>query len=248
MLQQLRSLLKKKERPYTAAVVAAGGSARRMEGVDKLLAEIHGVPVIAYTLLALEKSSCVDEIVVAASDGNFLPITEVCREFGISKVFKVVRGGQERADSVYKALCECSPQTKFVLVQDGARPLLTPDLAEKVCQKAYEARCATAAVPVKDTIKVVENGLVQQTPDRAFLYAVQTPQVTDIDLLKGALCKAAQDGEKVTDDCAAVEKLGIRPAIVMGSYDNIKITTPEDLDIAQVLLERMGTEQGRNNL
>ena len=240
MLQRLRSLLKKKERPYTAAVVAAGGSARRMGGGDKLLAEIHGVPVIAYTLLALEKSSCVDEIVVAASEGNFLPITEVCREFGISKVFKVVRGGQERADSVYKALCECGLQTKFVL--------LTPALAEKVCQKAYEARCATAAVPVKDTIKVVENGLVQQTPDRAFLYAVQTPQVTDIDLLKGALCKAAQDGEKVTDDCAAVEKLGIRPAIVMGSYNNIKITTPEDLDIAQVLLERMGTKQGRNNL
>ena len=87
MLQQLRSLLKKKERPYTTAVVAAGGSARRMEGVDKLLAEIHGVPVIAYTLLALEKSSCVDEIVVAASEGIFMPITEVCREFGISMVF-----------------------------------------------------------------------------------------------------------------------------------------------------------------
>ena len=176
MLKQLHSLFKKKERPYTAAVVAAGGSARRMEGVDKLLAEIHGVPVIAYTLLALEKSSCVDEIVVAASEGNFLPITEICREFGISKVFKVVRGGQERADSVYKALCECSPQAEFVLVQDGARPLLTPSLAEKVCQKAYEARCATAAVPVKDTIKVVENGLCSKRRTGLFCMRCRHPR------------------------------------------------------------------------
>lgn len=234
-----RFLKKKNRRPYTAAVLAAAGSSSRMEGVNKLLALLDDVPVAAYALLALEHCDSIDEIVVASSEENLLPLTEICQEFQITKATKVIRGGASRAESVYKALCECSPETRFALVQDGARPFVTPELIRAVCEKAYIYQCATAAVPVKDTVKVVEQGMAVHTPDRSTLYAVQTPQATDIDLLKGALVQAMEQGAPVTDDCSAVERLHIRPAIVPGFYENIKITTPEDLDIAQVLLERM---------
>lgn len=236
----LERFFKKKEgRPYTSAVLAAAGAASRMEGINKLLVELDGIPVAAYALLALEHCGFIDEIVVASSEENLLPLTEICRQFEISKASKIIRGGASRAESVYKALCECSPQARFALVQDGARPFVTPELIQAVCEKAYAFQCATAATPVKDTVKVVEGGFAVHTPDRASLYAVQTPQATDIDLLKAALVQALEKGETTTDDCAAVERLHIRPAIVPGFYENIKITTPEDLDIAQALLERM---------
>lgn len=234
-----RFFKKKNPRPFTAAILAAGGSASRMGGVNKILAEVNGLPVIAYSLLALQNSGHIDEIVIASSEESLLPITDICRDFGIDKVTKVIRGGGSRAESVYRALCECAPEARFALVHDAARPLVTPDLIGAVCDKAYEFKCATAAVPVKDTIKVVEGDLVVETPERATLYAVQTPQATDLELLKGALVDAARQGVTVTDDCAAVERLHIRPAIVPGYYENIKITTPEDLDIAEVLLERL---------
>lgn len=234
-----RFFKKKNTRPFTSAILAAGGSASRMGGVNKVLAEVNELPVIAYSLLALQNSGHVDEIVIASSEESLLPITDICREYGIDKATKVIRGGSSRAESVYKALCECAPESRFALVHDAARPLLTPDLVAAVCEKAYEFKCATAAVPVKDTIKVVAEGLVVETPERATLFAVQTPQVTDLELLKGALVDAARQGIEVTDDCAAVERLHIRPAIVPGYYENIKITTPEDLDIAAVLLERL---------
>ncbi len=236
----MRLFQKKKKRPFTSAVVAAGGSATRMGGINKLLEEIGGIPVVAYSLLALEKSECIDEIVIAASEENLLPITDICRDFAIHKATKVIRGGSSRAESVYKALCECDSQAAFALVQDGARPLVTTELIDAVCEKAYDFQCATAAVPVKDTIKVVRDGLVVETPERASLYAVQTPQATDIDLLKGALVDALRQGVEVTDDCAAVERLHLQPAIVPGYYENIKITTPEDLEIAQLWLENRG--------
>lgn len=235
-----RFFKKKNTRPFTSAVLAAGGSASRMGGINKVLAEVNELPVIAYSLLALQNSDHVDEIVIAASEESLLPITDICREYGIDKATKVIRGGNNRAESVYKALCECAPEAQFALVHDAARPLLTPDLVAAVCEKGYEFKCATAAVPVKDTIKVVAaDGLVVETPERATLFAVQTPQVTDIELLKGALFDAARQGIEVTDDCAAVERLHIRSAIVPGYYENIKITTPEDLDVAAVLLERL---------
>ena len=237
----MRLFQKKKKRPFTSAVVAAGGSATRMGGINKLLEEIGGIPVVAYSLLkALQSAECIDEIVIAASEENLLPITDICRDFAIHKATKVIRGGSSRAESVYKALCECDSQAAFALVQDGARPLVTTELIDAVCEKAYDFQCATAAVPVKDTIKVVRDGLVVETPERASLYAVQTPQATDIDLLKGALVDALRQGVEVTDDCAAVERLHLQPAIVPGYYENIKITTPEDLEIAQLWLENKG--------
>ena len=106
----MRLFQKKKKRPFTSAVVAAGGSATRMGGINKLLEEIGGIPVVAYSLLALDKSECIDEIVIAASEENLLPITDICRDFAIHKATKVIRGGSSRAESVYKALCECDSQ------------------------------------------------------------------------------------------------------------------------------------------
>ena len=127
-----RFLKKKERRPYTSAVLAAAGGASRMEGINKLLAELDGVPVAAYALLALEHCGHIDEIIVASSEENLLPLTEICRQFQMKKATKVIRGGASRAESVYKALCECNPQARFALVQDGARPFVTPELIEAV--------------------------------------------------------------------------------------------------------------------
>ena len=231
-------LKKKKESlPFVSAVLAAGGNSSRMGGVNKLLEPLGDLPVIAHSLLALEESDYVEEIVIAASQQSLIEISEICRELGLSKPIRLINGGRNRAESVYKALCECSAESKYALVQDGARPCITQEFIRDTCEQAFLHHCATVAVPVKDTIKIAEDGLIRQTPDRRTLYAVQTPQVTDIDLLKGALVKAAQEGLNITDDCSAVEYLGIHPVIVPGGYFNIKITTPEDLVIAEALLE-----------
>lgn len=236
---------KKAERPYTSAIIVAAGKATRMQGTDKILAEINGLPVVAYSLLALQTSKFIDEIIVACSQDSLIDISDICKNLAIDKATKVINGGESRQESVMKALMECNPIAKFALVHDGARPVITPELIAKVCTKAYNyaGHCATLAVPVKDTIKIARDGIAQETVPRESLFAVQTPQVTDIELLKGALTYASEHKIAVTDDCAAVELLNIKAAVVEGSYENIKITTPSDMDIAEIFLTKMDSNR-----
>ena len=131
----------------------------------------------------------------------------------------------------------CDPAADLIAIHDGARPFVTAEIIEKTIRAARKYHAAAPAIPVKDTIKTVEGGVVVNTPERSKLRAVQTPQVFDIDLLKGALLKAWQDGAEVTDDCSAVERLGMKVKIVEGDEKNIKVTTPLDLKIAEMLLE-----------
>lgn len=235
---------RKEEKPYVCAIVLAAGSSTRMMGMDKILTEINGLPVVAYSLLAMQMCSYVDEIIVACSRDSLIDVSDVCKNLAIDKATKVINGGATRQESVLRAALECSAKTKFALVHDGARPVISPEMIERVCKKAFEynGHCATLAVPVVDTIKIVRDGLGQETLPRAELFAIQTPQVTDIALLKGALTFARDNKILVTDDCAAVELLGVKPAIVEGSYQNIKITTQSDLEVAAVFLERMDSE------
>ena len=149
----------------------------------------------------------------------------------------MVVGGKDRAESVRNGLRMLSKHVKLAAVQDGARPLITEAVIDRTIRAAHTYGAAAPAIPVKDTIKIVEGGIVSTTPDRTTLKAIQTPQVFDIDLLKGALKKAEQDGAAITDDCSAVELLGFKVRIVEGDERNIKVTTPMDLKIAQMLLE-----------
>ena len=230
----------KKLQPYCSALVPAAGTSSRMEGRDKLFLELYGVPVLAYTLRALDRSAMIDEIIIATRQESILKIGDLCRDFEIQKPVKIIEGGASRAESVLRAAMEANPDAALLAVHDGARPLVNTDLIETVIKKARQCSAAAPAVPVKDTIKVACEGVVESTPPRDTLYAVQTPQVFDAGLLKGALQSALEDGAEITDDCSAVERLGMRVSLTEGSYENIKITTPIDLALAEKILEMRG--------
>ncbi|MDO4316125.1 MAG: 2-C-methyl-D-erythritol 4-phosphate cytidylyltransferase [Oscillospiraceae bacterium] len=230
--------MRESRRPRCTALVAAAGSSSRMEGVNKLMQPLDGVPVLARTLTALQLAQQVDEIVVAAREEELVEISRLCHTYGITKCAKVVRGGESRAHSVLLAALEASPETELLAVQDGARPLVTPELIDRVVSAAARCGAAAPAVPVKDTIKAVrDGGAVEQTLDRSSLRAVQTPQVFEASLLKAALQSAVEQDVPVTDDCSAVERLGKVVFLVDGDEENLKITTPVDLVLAEAILQ-----------
>lgn len=217
------------------AVIVAAGSASRMGGIDKVMAPLNGEPMIARTVRAFQNCDAISEIVVVTRQDLILPITSLCAQ--MDKVQAVVAGGGSRQESVHLGLNALSGKCKLAAIHDGARPLISWQVIDRVVRAAHTYGAAAPAIPVKDTIKVVQGGVVKETPDRASLQAVQTPQVFDFDILRGALKKAKQDGAQVTDDCSAVERIGLTVKIVEGEERNLKVTTPLDLKIAQLLLE-----------
>ena len=175
---------------------------------------------------------------VAAREEDFLEISQLCRTYGITKCTKVIRGGESRAHSVLLAALEAGEGMELLAVQDGARPLVTPELIDDVAEQAARCGAAAPAVAVKDTIKAVrDDGTVAETLDRAALRAVQTPQIFESALLKAALQAAVEGGIPITDDCSAVERLGKRVYLVEGDEENLKITTPVDLILAEAILQ-----------
>ena len=217
------------------AVIVAAGTASRMGGIDKVMAQLKGEPMIARTVRTFQECDAVSEIVIVTREDLIIPITNLCRE--MPKVKAVVAGGSSRQESVGLGLNALSRNVKLAAVHDGARPLITWQVIDRTVRAANSYGAAAPAIPVKDTIKVVEGRVVKNTPDRATLFAVQTPQVFDFDLLRGALKKAEATGAAVTDDCSAVELMGMSVKIVEGDERNIKVTTPMDLKIAEMLLE-----------
>ena len=220
---------------YCGAVIVAAGTASRMGGIDKVMAELGGEPMIARTVRAFQQCDAIKEIVIVTRPDLILPIKDLCAQF--EKVIAVVAGGASRQESVALGMNALSNKVKLVAIQDGARPLITGAVIDRTVRAAHSYGAAAPAIPVKDTIKVVRGGVVINTPDRATLQAVQTPQVFDFDLLRGALKKADQEGAALTDDCSAVELMGMSVKIVEGDERNIKVTTPLDLAIAKLLLE-----------
>ena len=221
----------------TGAVIVAAGSASRMGGIDKVMASLKGEPMIARTVRTFQECDAISEIVIVTREDLIVPISNLCKN--MNKVKAVVVGGKSRQESVHLGLNALSDKVKLAAVHDGARPLITWQVIDRAVRAANTYGAAAPAVPVKDTIKVVEGRVVKNTPDRATLFAVQTPQVFDFDLLRGALKKAEQEGAQVTDDCSAVELMGFTVKIVEGDERNIKVTTPMDLKIAEMLLEEM---------
>ncbi len=221
--------------PYCGAVIVAGGNASRMAGIDKVMAELKGEPMIVRTVRAFQNAGVIKEIVVVTREDLLSRIMGLCRDF--DKVTAVVAGGKDRQESVESGLNVLSPKVKLVAIHDGARPLVTNAVIDRTVRAGHSYGAAAPAVPVKDTVKVVQGGVVISTPDRKTLQAVQTPQVFDFDMLRGALKKARQEKAEITDDCSAVERMGFSVKIVEGDEENIKVTTPIDLKIAQMILE-----------
>lgn len=219
------------------AVIVAAGTASRMGGIDKVMAPLGGEPMIARTVRTFQNCDAISEIVIVTREDLILPMTALTRE--MSKVKAVVVGGKSRQESVSLGLNALSNSVKLAAIQDGARPLITWEVIDRTVRAANTYGAAAPAIPVKDTIKVVEGRIVKSTPDRSTLFAVQTPQVFDFDLLRAALKKAEAEGAAVTDDCSAVELMGMSVKIVEGDERNIKVTTPMDLKIAELLLEEL---------
>lgn len=230
-----RLFRRRREELRCSAVVPAAGSSTRM-GKDKLLLPLGEQPVLLHTLRALDACPYITEIVVVTREELIVPIGQLCRDAALDKVRKVIVGGATRSHSVLAGLGELSPDAELAAIHDGARPLVSQAVLEAVIRRASECGAAAPAVPVKDTVKRARDGLVTATLDRAELRAVQTPQVFQVDLIKTALQKALEDGAELTDDCAAVERLGIGVALTEGDYCNLKLTTPEDLTVAEALL------------
>ncbi len=227
----------RQKRPRCAAVIVAAGSSSRMGGTDKLAADLGGKPVLLRTLRVFQDCACVDEIVLVARQERLLALDSLCRANELDKVRAIVAGGEERIDSVLAGLECVSAKAKLAAIHDGARPLVTPALVEQAVRKAGETGAAAPAVKLKDTVKFVERGVILETADRESLVGIQTPQVFDRDLIEGALFEAKQEGLNLTDDCAAVERLGMKVHLTEGSDENIKITTPMDLLLATLIYQ-----------
>ena len=221
--------------PYCGAVIVAAGNASRMGGIDKVMAPLGGEPMIVKSVRTFQECDAVREIVIVTRQDLLVPIMDLCH--GFDKVKTVITGGASRPESVEKGLRALSDKVKLAAIHDGARPLITWQVIDRTIRAAASYGAAAPAIPVKDTVKVVRGGIVMETPDRSRLQAVQTPQIFDIDLLRAALKKAAEDGAQITDDCSAVERLGMSVRMVEGDERNIKVTTPLDLKIAEVLME-----------
>ena len=222
---------------YCGAVIVAAGSASRMGGIDKVMAPLDGEPMIVKTVRAFAQSDAIREIVVVTRPDLIAPMGKLCHPF--DKVKAVVVGGKSRAESVHLGLNALSDKVKLVAIQDGARPLITESVIDRTVRAAHIYGAAAPGIPVKDTVKVVQGGVVIATPDRKNLQAIQTPQVFDFDLLRGALSQAIQEEAEITDDCSAVERIGFSVKIVEGDERNIKVTTPVDLKIAELFWEDM---------
>lgn len=230
---------------YTAIVLAAGSGKRMNTAVHKQYLDIKGKPVLYYALHAFEQSS-VDEIVLVVGKGE----TDYCRQeivekYGLKKVKKIVEGGKERYHSVYEGL-KAADHPDYVLIHDGARPFILKKTIEQTMQEVKKYQACVVAVPVKDTVKIAdEEGYAKETPERKYVWAVQTPQVFSYPMIYDAYEKALQQEDtSITDDAMVLEKVtGRKVRLIEGSYRNIKITTPEDLLIAECYLEHPEEEK-----
>lgn len=220
-----------------SAIIAAGGQGRRMNSsISKQFLNIKGHPILYYTLNKFEKMDKIKSIVLVTSSDDFDYTREIIKRYRFKKI-KIVKGGKERQDSVYNGLRELSPQTDIVVIHDGVRPFVPIKIIENSISAAVKFKAVGAAVPVKDTIKVVgENNTIKTTPDRKTLWAMQTPQSFSYNVIMKAYDKAMYEGFYGTDDTVLVERLGLPVKIIEGAYENIKITTPEDMIFAETFI------------
>ena len=223
------------------AIIVAGGVGKRLKSrIHKPFVPLGRRPMLTWTLQAFEKSNSVDGIILVTHRRDVARARKVVRAFRFRKIGCIVPGGETRMDSVWRGMQALPPETQWVAVHDAARPLVTPELIEATIRGARRAKAAIAAVPVVPTVKQAVDGWVEKTLDRSRLWAVQTPQVFERGLLEKAHQHGRGNGFVATDDAALVERLGHRVRIVEGSPRNIKITTREDLVVAEALMKSNG--------
>lgn len=230
----------KKEKPSCSAVIVAAGSSQRM-GSDKIMLKLGAMPVLARTVLAFENNEYVDEIIIVTKTEKLEEIADLCFKNGLHKVKQVVSGGATRMESALAGVSACRHGAELIAIHDGARPLVSQELITRTIEAARAYRAAVPAVASTDTLKAVdERGFITGTLDRTMTRRVQTPQVFEADLIKGALTKAVELKLTLTDDCSAMDMMGVKTITVEGELTNIKITTPEDMVTAKAIVEDRG--------
>ncbi len=220
----------------TSVILVCAGNATRMGGVNKILLQLGDTNVIGHSLRAFQNCPDVAEIIIVTKAENNDIIRETAAKLGITKLAAITEGGDTRQKSVMEGLKLVSKDSQYIAIHDGARPLVKPEHIAKVIRDARVFGGATLGVPVKDTIKVVDDGLIIDTPHRPSLYITQTPQVFRKRLYFEAVDFALEHELDFTDDCQLVEAIGGKVYMTVGDYTNIKLTTPEDRAIAEVLL------------
>lgn len=225
-----------------SAIIPAAGTGERM-GLKKQFIELLGRPLIYYTLLPFEESELIDDVILVVGIDDTDRIKKLIEQSGFKKVKKIIIGGKERQDSVYNGIKAISSSCKYVLIHDGARPLVTREIISSVATEVNLHKAVVVGIPSKDTVKSVsDEGFIKETLDRGSVWLIQTPQIFSYDIIKKAYERAFKIGYIATDDSRLVERLGQKVKIVKGSYENIKVTTPEDIVFAEAILrKRQGT-------
>lgn len=222
---------------FTSAVIVAAGFSTRMEGISKQMMLLSGVPVIVHTLRAFDETPCIHEIVIVAKKSEIPTYDELIREYGIKKVSTVVEGGASRQESVRLGLDAVHPKSAFIAISDGARCLVTEEMITRVCRNAYIHGAATAATRATDTVKIGEkNAFITSTTERKHTWLAQTPQVFKTNLYRAAAYTALEHKFEGTDDNSLVEEIEYPVKLVECGRENIKITTPADLYLAEAIL------------
>lgn len=226
-----------------AAVIVCGGSSSRMGGIDKMFVDVGGMPICARSIKKFQNCSYVDSIVVVTKDDSILTMQQLCEKYQFSKVTDIVSGGKCRQESVRNGIERLKDEVGIVLIHDGARPFVTDDCIKRVIDGAVKYSAVTCVVPLKDTVKKIDSdGMVIETPDRSSLSAVQTPQGFNFELYKRSVESKGDCLEDFTDDCSVVESCGYAVYVVEGDYNNIKITTADDILYASFLAKKEGEQ------
>lgn len=229
---------KSKKNAYVSCIVAAGGKGTRMGAdINKIFLDLCDIPVIAHTLKVLNDCELINEIIIVTAECDLPGCNDIVTEFDFDKVKTITVGGKERQDSVESGILEVSQNADIVMVHDGARPLVTDEKLIEVINAAKEYGAAALGVPEKNTLKQVdENGFIVKTIDRSNVYAIHTPQVFTKNIIESIYKNAKRHGISATDDCYLAEIADVQIKMVTDSYENIKITTQDDLIIAQQIL------------
>lgn len=222
-----------KPRPsHCSAIVVAAGQSSRMEGLDKILLPLDGIPVLVYCLRNLAACDNISELIVVTRQDLLVPISELVKEYGLSKVSKILVGGADRMESVWIGLQEVNEKAELIAIHDGARPFASMELIGEVVQAAAAYHAAAPSLVVRDSMRRVKH-TSNEIVDREGLVAIQTPQVFDADLIRAAYVKARQDGAACTDDCSVAEYLGMKIHLTVGDPRNIKLTSQQDIPMLE---------------
>ena len=225
--------------PHCSAVILAAGSSTRM-GTDKSVLTLDGIPVIIRAVQAFEKHDLVDEIIVVTKEESVPMIADLCAQYALKKVRRVMAGGATRAESSLIGVTAVDKKAEYIAIHDGARPLITQKVITDALYAARDYHAAVPVIPSTDTLRMVENGFIGGDVDRDSVIRIQTPQIFDADLIKGALTYAVDKNVTVTDDSSAVRLTGFKIKTVEGDVNNIKLTTPEDIPVAEAILKEGG--------